>query len=87
MMLEPGDIEDLADLEIALAPVDEEVAQIEAQVAATHRGCWDFRHAARAARRPLFERLTELSEQFGRMRIRRAQLRRLAKLSSRQSEA
>lgn len=84
-MLEHGDIEELADLEDALAPVDEEVSQIETQIAATHRGCWDFRPAARAARRPLFERLTELSEQFGRMRIRRAALRRLARLASRQS--
>jgi len=78
-MLEPGDIEELADLEDALSHVDEEVAEINAQIRATHGDGWDFRPAARAARRPLFDRLTDLSEQFGRMRLRRAELRRLIK--------
>lgn len=78
-MLQPGDIEELRDLEDALAPVDEEVAEIKAQMMATHGDCWDFRPAARAARRPLFDRLADLSQQFGRMRLRRAELRRLVK--------
>lgn len=73
------DIAELADLEDALAPVDEEVAEINAQIRATHGDCWDFRPAARAARRPLFDRLADLSQQFGRMRLRRAELRRLVK--------
>lgn len=73
------DIAELADLEDALAPVDEEVDQIKAKIAATHGDCWDFRPSARAARRPLFDRLADLSQQFGRMRLRRAELRRLVK--------
>lgn len=78
-MMDENDAAELVDLEASLAPVDEEVAFINAQLRLSHGPLGDFSEEQKRFRAPLYEQLTELSERFGRLRIRRAELRRLAK--------
>ncbi len=78
---------ELEELELLLVPVDQEVAFIEAEIARSHCAGWDFSVEAREFRAPFFERLTVLSEEYGKLRIRRAAQRRLVKLLRKEAAA
>lgn len=75
--LDQADAAELAGIEYELAPVDMEVDLIMDRLRTTHAGGANFSPEAKAARAPLFERLTVLSDRYGKLRTRRAQLRRL----------
>ena len=79
-----AELDRLAELEALLAPVDSEADELGRELWFSHLPDPDFSASARAFRRPIFDRLTDLCERYGRLRIERASLRRALKSAMQQ---